>query len=163
MVEDGSWALKDILANAPFRVGIAPFPTGPGGRATLATTDGFAISAGTRHPEEAWELLKFLVSEQYGLAMAEASFLQPARASLVEQWAAFIRADYPEQTAGLDLAIFADGHVRGYSVTAEVFNNMIGVRDITDAAFEDILTLGQAQPAERLAAACAEIEALQEN
>ena len=162
MVEDGSWALKDILANADFRVGIAPFPTGPAGRATLATTDGFAISAGTPHPEEAWELLKFLVSEQYGLAMAEASFLQPARASLVEQWAEFIRADYPEQTADLDLAIFADGHVRGYSVTAEVFNNMIGVRDITDAAFEDILTLGQAQPAERLAAACAEIEVLQE-
>ena len=162
MVEDGSWALKDILANADFRVGIAPFPTGPAGRATLATTDGFAISANTPHPEEAWELLKFLVSEQYGLAMAEASFLQPARASLVEQWAEFIRADYPEQTADLDLAIFADGHVRGYSVTAEVFNNMIGVRDITDAAFEDILTLGQAQPAERLAAACAEIEVLQE-
>ncbi len=161
MVEDGSWALKDILANAPFRVGIAPFPTGPAGRATLATTDGFAISAATRHPEEAWELLKFLVSEQYGLAMAEASFLQPARASLVDQWAEFIRADYPEQTADLDLAIFADGHVRGYSVTAEVFANMIGVRDITDAAFEDILTLGQAQPAERLAQACAEIEALQ--
>ena len=162
MVEDGSWALKDILANAPFRVGVAPFPVGPAGRATLATTDGFAISAGTPHPEEAWELLKFLVSEQYGLAMAEASFLQPARASLVDQWAAFVRADYPDETAGLDLAAFADGQTRGYSVTAEVFANMIGVRDITDAAFEDILTLGQAQPAERLAAACAEIEALQE-
>ena len=163
MVEDGSWALKDILANAPFRVGVAPFPVGPAGRATLATTDGFAISAGTPHPEEAWELLKFLVSEQYGLAMAEASFLQPARASLVDQWAEFVRADYPDETAGLDLAAFADGQRRGYSVTAEVFANMIGVRDITDAAFEDILTLGQAQPAERLAAACAEIEALQEN
>ncbi len=95
--------------------------------------------------------------------MAEASFLQPARASLVDQWAEFVRADYPDETAGLDLAAFADGQRRGYSVTAEVFANMTGVRDITDAAFEDILTPGQAQPAERLAAACAEIEALQEN
>ena len=163
MVEDGSWALKDILANAGFRVGVAPFPIGPAGRATLATTDGFAISASTPHPEEAWELLKFLVSEQYGLAMAEASFLQPARASLVDEWADLVRADLPEATADLDLAVFADGHTGGYSVTAEVFANMIGVREITDAAFEDILTLGQAQPAERLAAACAEIEALQEN
>ena len=162
MVEDGSWALKDILANAGFRVGVAPFPVGPAGRATLATTDGFAISATTPHPEEAWELLKFLVSEPYGLAMAEASFLQPARASLVDQWAEFVRADYPAETEGLDLAAFADGQTRGYSVTAEVFANMIGVRDITDAAFEDILVLGQAQPAERLAAACAEIEALQQ-
>ena len=162
MVEDGSWALKDILTNAGFRVGVAPFPIGPAGRATLATTDGFAISASTPHPEEAWELLKFLVSEQYGLAMAEASFLQPARASLVDEWADLVRADLPEATADLDLAVFADGHTGGYSVTAEVFANMIGVREITDAAFEDILTLGQAQPAERLAAACAEIEALQQ-
>jgi len=29
MVEDGSWALKDILAGADFRVGVAPFPAGP--------------------------------------------------------------------------------------------------------------------------------------
>ncbi len=161
MVEDGSWALKDILVNAPFRVGVATFPVGPAGRATLATTDGFAIAANTQHPAEAWELLKFLVGEEYGLAMARASFLQPARASLVDQWAELVRADLPEQTAGLDLSAFADGHTRGYSVTAEVFANMIGVRDATDAAFEDILSLGQAEPAARLAQACREIEALQ--
>ena len=81
-VEDGSWALKDILANAPFRVGVAPMPAGPAGRVTLATTDGFGIYAGTQHPEAAWELLKFLISDEYGRAMARANFLQPAKASL---------------------------------------------------------------------------------
>jgi len=161
MVEDGSWALKDILANADFRVGVAPFPVGPVRRATLATTDGFAIPATTRHPEEAWELVKFLISHEYGLAMAETSFLQPARAPLVDQWADFVRADFPEQAEGLDLEVFADGQVRGYSVTAEVFANMNDVRTATDAAFEDILTLGLAPAQERLTQACAEIEALQ--
>ena len=89
MVEDGSWALKDILAGAKFRVGVAPFPAGPARRVTLATTDGFGIYSGTRHPEAAWELVKFLISKEYGRAMARANFLQPARASLVEEWAAF--------------------------------------------------------------------------
>ena len=70
--------------------------------------------------------------------------------------------DPPDGAAAPDLPALAAGRTRGYAVTAEVFANMIGVRDITDAAFEDILTLGQAQPAERLAAACAEIEALQQ-
>jgi len=162
MVEDGSWALKDILANADFRVGVATFPVGPGGRATLATTDGFAISAGTGHPEEAWELLKFLVGKEYGLAMAEANFLQPARASLVEQWAGFVRDEFPEESRDLDLAAFADGQVRGYSATAEVFANMQGVRTATDAAFEDILTLGLAPAQERLRQACEQIELLQQ-
>ena len=162
MVEDGSWALKDILTNADFRVGVAPFPTGPAGHATLSTTDGFAIAANTAHPAEAWELLKFLVGREYGLAMAEANFLQPARVSLVEEWADFVAADFPERSADLDLDAFADGQLRGYSVTAEVFANMQGVRAATDAAFEDILTLGQAPAEERLRQACEEIELLQQ-
>ena len=29
MIEEGSWLLKDILAGANFRVGVAPFPAGP--------------------------------------------------------------------------------------------------------------------------------------
>ena len=162
MVEDGSWALKDILSNADFRVGVAPFPVGPEGRATLATTDGFAISATTDHPEEAWELLKFLIGQEYGLAMARANFLQPARSSLVTQWAGFIRDDYPDAARDLDLEAFADGQLRGYSVTAEVFANMQGVRTATDAAFEDILTLGLVPAQGRLRQACEQIELLQQ-
>ena len=161
MVEDGSWALKDILANAGFRVGVAPFPVGPEGRATLATTDGFAISATTAHPAEAWELLKFLIGKEYALAMAEANFLQPARAPQVGQWADYVRAEFPAKSADLDLEAFADGQLRGYSVTAEVFANMNGVRAATDSAFEDILTLNLAPTQERLRRACSEIEALQ--
>lgn len=162
MVEDGSWALKDILTNADFRVGVAAFPAGPVRRATLATTDGFAISATTDHPEEAWELIKFLTGKEYGLAMARANFLQPARSTLVGEWADFVRADLPEQSRDLDLEVFADGQLRGYSVTAEVFANMQGVRTATDAAFEDILTLGLVPAQGRLRQACEQIELLQQ-
>ena len=59
MVEDGSWALKEILSGSNFRVGVAPFPAGPVRQATLATTDGYGIYSGTKHPEAAWELVKF--------------------------------------------------------------------------------------------------------
>ena len=95
MVEDGSWGLKNILENADFRVGVAPIPAGPAKRVTLSTTDGFGIYSQTRHPQEAWELVKFLVSKEYGLAMAEANLLQPARLSLVPDWQRFVREQYP--------------------------------------------------------------------
>lgn len=144
MVEEGSWALKDILEAATFRIGVAPFPAGPAQRVTLATTDGFAIYAGTRHPEAAWEFMKFLISPEYGRAMARDELLQPARASLVEEWAAFIRQQYPSRAADLDLAAFAEGHLQGYSVTAEVFANMDGALRLVRPAWEDIFTLGQA-------------------
>jgi len=160
MVEDGSWALKDILELAPFRVGVTTFPAGPVRRVTLATTDAYAIYAGTKHPEAAWELVKFLTGREYGRAMATAHLLQPARASLIEEWAEIIRQSYPTQAEGLDLGAFADGHLQGYSVTAEIFANMEDARRIAQAAWEQIFTLGQA-PVEVMRQVSDEIQGLQ--
>ncbi|MCL4295933.1 MAG: sugar ABC transporter substrate-binding protein [Anaerolineae bacterium] len=160
MVEDGSWALKDILAGANFRVGVAPFPAGPVRRFTLATTDGFGIYAGTKYPEAAWELIKFLISKDYGRAMARASFLQPARASLIDEWVGFVRQEFPEKARDVDLVAFADGHLKGYSVTAEIFANQAEAKQITDAAWHQIFTLGQA-PVSIMEEACRQIQAAQ--
>ena len=160
MVEDGSWSLKDILTNAAFRVGVAPFPAGPARRVTLATTDGFGIYAQTGHPSQAWELLKFLVSPDYGRAMTRANFLQPARASLVQDWVDTVRGQFPEQAKDLDIAVFADGQVNGYSVTAEIFPNMAEATRLAQAAWQEILVLGQA-PATRMIAVGEQIEAAQ--
>jgi multiple sugar transport system substrate-binding protein len=157
MVEDGSWALKDILTEAEFRLGVAPFPAGPEQRVTLATTDGFGIYAGTEYPEAAWELLKFLISKDYGRAMARANFLQPARASLVDDWVGYIRNEFPEKTQDVDIAAFADGHIKGYSATAEIMHNMAEARAIAKNAWTEVLTLGQA-PLGRITEACRQIQ-----
>lgn len=144
MVEDGSWSLKNILSQAKFRIGIAPLPPGPVRRVTLATTDGWGIYGRTRYPDEAWELLKFLVSKDYGLAMAKANFLQPARASLVEEWIRLIQLEFPEQTRDVDIGAFADGHIQGYSVTSEVFANMSEAKRLIYDAWDKIYILGEA-------------------
>ena len=161
MVEDGSWALKDILANAKFRLGVAPFPAGPVRRVTLATTDGFGIFAGTKYPEAAWELVKFLISKDYGRAMAQANFLQPARASLVDEWANFIRQEFPQQTQGVDIAAFAEGHLEGYSVTTEIFTHMTEAAHIAYPTLDQIFVLGQA-PVTVLVDTCHQIELAQQ-
>ncbi len=160
MVEDGSWALKDILSGANFRIGVAPLPAGPARRVTLATTDGFGIYAGTQHPDAAWELLKFLISKEYGRAMATANFLQPARASLVDEWAAIIREEFPHKAQDVNIAAFADGHIKGYSVTAEVFANMEEAKRLTYAAWDQIFTLGQA-PVEQMRSVCQQVQEAQ--
>lgn len=143
MVEEGSWALREILAGADFRVGIAPFPAGPIRKVTLATTDGFGIYSGTKHPEAAWELMKFLISKEYGRAMARTNFLQPARASLVDEWASYIRQELGDRARDVDIAAFADGHLKGYSVTAEIFANMADARTLAYTAWDRIFALGQ--------------------
>lgn len=160
MIEDGSWALKEILANAKFRVGVAPMPAGPARRATLATTDGFGIYAGTKHPDAAWELLKFLVGKEYSLAMAKAQLLQPARGSLVAEWAQFIRDEFPDKTKDMDIAAFADGQRRGYSVISEVFANQADAQALAGAAFQQIFTLGKA-PVDQMRSVSDQIELAQ--
>jgi multiple sugar transport system substrate-binding protein len=160
MVEDGSWALKDILSGATFHIGVAPFPSGPKRKVTLATTDGFGIFAGTKYPQEAWELMKFLISKEYGRAMAHADFLQPARASLVDDWISYIQSQFPVQTKAVDLAAFAEGHLKGYSVVAEIFNNMGDATSIAQDAWDQILTLGK-KPTESMVAAAQQIQAAQ--
>ena len=160
MIEDGSWALKGILTNANFRVGLAVFPAGPVRRATLATTDGFGIYAGTKHPDAAWELLKFLISKEYGRAMAKAQFLQPARVSLVDEWIQFIRAEFPDKTKDMKIAAFADGQRKGYSVIGEEFANQADAQRLANAAWQKIFTLGQS-PVEIIKDLSHEIEAAQ--
>jgi ABC-type glycerol-3-phosphate transport system substrate-binding protein len=160
MVEDGSWRLKNILTNAKFRVGVAPFPAGPVRRATLASTNGYSIYRGTQHPEAAWELLKFLTGKDFGRAMARANFMQPARMSLLQDWIGFVRAEFPESAAEMDLAAFADGHLKGYSVVSETPADMAVAKDVTDRAWEQIYIFGAA-PVDILSAAAAEIEASQ--
>jgi ABC-type glycerol-3-phosphate transport system substrate-binding protein len=142
-------------------VGVAPFPAGPVRRVTLATTDGFGIYAGTKYPEAAWELLKFLISKDYGRAMARANFLQPARASLVGEWVEYIRKEFPEKAGDVDIAAFADGHLEGYSVTAEIMHNMADAKAIANTAWTEVLTLGQA-PLGHMAEACRHIQEVQE-
>lgn len=160
MIEDGSWSLKNILSKAKFRLGVATFPAGPARKVTLATTDGFGIYAGTKHPDAAWELVKFLISKEYGRAMARAAFLQPARASIVQDWIGYIRDEYPEQAKDLDLAAFAEGQIKGYSVVAETFPNMATAQKIAQDAWDKVLTLGSA-PTDSLIAAAQEIQAAQ--
>jgi multiple sugar transport system substrate-binding protein len=160
MIEDGSWSLKTILSGAAFRLGVAPFPAGPQQRVTLASTDGFGIYAGTRNPEAAWELLKFLISKEYGRQMAKIHYLQPARASLVDEWIGFMQADYPFRARDMNLAAFADGHRKRYSVVAEVFANQEDAQRIAREAWDKILVLGQA-PVESLVATSQQIEEAQ--
>lgn len=163
MVEDGSWALKGILEHSNFRIGVAPIPAGPAGRVTLSTTDGFGIYSRTQHPREAWELVKFLVGREYGLAMAEANLLQPARLSLMADWQGFVKQQYPKKAKGMDLDVFAAPHREGYSVVQEVFaRNMDEATRLLDDAFTQIFTVGQAK-VDILHAVSRQVEAAQMN
>ena len=65
-----------------FEWDIAPLPEGPNGQITLMGYAGYSVFAGTKHPEEAMEFLKFISSKE---AMATTSqYFVPSRKSVLE-------------------------------------------------------------------------------
>ena len=61
----------------------------------------------------------------------------------------------------LDLSVFAEGHLEGYSVTAEIFANQAEAGRLAQAAWEQIFTLGQ-EPVSRMREISDRIEASQQ-
>ncbi|MDP4097271.1 sugar ABC transporter substrate-binding protein [Paenibacillus sp. P96] len=80
MMIDGSWALQE-LATMGFPVGVAALP-----KFERAVTQGQAhlhsVAANTKHPEEAWELVKFLSSEEYQIGLVKEGLWMPNRTAL---------------------------------------------------------------------------------
>ncbi len=63
MTIDGSWALQELASmDFPVGVGVLPKMKTP---ATLAGAHLHSVSANSEHPDESWELVKFLSSEWY--------------------------------------------------------------------------------------------------
>jgi multiple sugar transport system substrate-binding protein len=60
MYVNGSWMISELRKKAKFKWDVAPVPKGPKGRATVLFTVGMVIPTESRHPEEAWEFLKYL-------------------------------------------------------------------------------------------------------
>lgn len=63
---------------------IGYYPAGPGGRHTRFYCDGFAIWAKTKHPREAWRLLKFICGPQAMRVHAKDGASIPALKSVAE-------------------------------------------------------------------------------
>lgn len=60
MYLDGSWMVPSVTKSAPnLRFGLAPLPRGREAR-TVSGSCAWAIDKDTKHPEEAWKLVKFL-------------------------------------------------------------------------------------------------------
>lgn len=64
MYWEGNWQLSALKANCDFNIGICELPSGPDGFKTLVNGIGESIYSGSQHKEEAWELLKFLASDE---------------------------------------------------------------------------------------------------
>lgn len=87
-VESHSWTVTNYARENDFKWDFTDLPAGRGGTASSLTfANGYIAYAGTKHPEEAISLIRFLSSPWAGEAGAKSIVgLQPARRSVAETW-----------------------------------------------------------------------------
>jgi multiple sugar transport system substrate-binding protein len=76
MTFSGHWVIPAYQELA-FDWDVAPYPAGPAGRATLVNSAGIVISSTTEHPDEAFEFVKFVISEAGQSKLTELGFAIP--------------------------------------------------------------------------------------
>jgi multiple sugar transport system substrate-binding protein len=101
MLTDGSWTTRAYFGLEEVNVGLAPVPVGPTGqRASMFNGLADSIYAGTEHPEEAWEWVKFLASRDCQDIVGEHAVVFPAIPASAE----IANQQYAE--AGIDASAF---------------------------------------------------------
>ncbi len=96
----GPWDVGAVRERAKFAWDVWHLPQKKQ-RATMLGTENYALMAGSKHPQEAWELLKFLVSQKSQEFMAEKQEKMPSRVSVLN--GAYVRAE-----VGYNRRVFVD-------------------------------------------------------
>lgn len=88
-----------------FNWDVAAIPAGPHGDLTAeANADVFAIPKSSKHPDQAWEVGKWLMQPEVMSRLAGSYGCIPARKSLAESWKEGMAAEYPD----VDWQVFID-------------------------------------------------------
>lgn len=88
-----------------FEWDVAPHPAGAAGKSTSGGGTGHTISANTEHPDEAWELLKWLISPSAVSPWTEVMGIVPPLASVAESDVFLTPGQPPEH-----ISVFTEGN-----------------------------------------------------
>lgn len=102
MVSDGSWRINTWSDATEQTFAYAKLPTGPEGRKTIINGLAPSITAASKHPDEAWQWVKFIGSPDCQNLVAEKAVVFPAIPAAAEKAAA------THQAAGRDVSAFLE-------------------------------------------------------
>jgi multiple sugar transport system substrate-binding protein len=102
MTTIGHWAVPGYNT-VNFKWDVAPMPKGPAGRATSVNSAGFVLAQGSKHPDEAFQFIKFVLSPAGQKRLSELGFAIPVLKSVAES-DTFLKQPGP----GIDQKVFLD-------------------------------------------------------
>ncbi|WP_326598490.1 ABC transporter substrate-binding protein [Streptomyces sp. NBC_01803] len=150
---NGSWMTGTFFGYQGLDVGVAPTPIGPSGeRASMFNGLADSITAGTEHPEESWEWVRYLASPECQRIVAQHRVVFPA---ITEAWQ-IAEERFAEE--GIDVSAFTEQVVDGTTFMLPITDHGADVSALLTPAMEAVLS-GQA-PVESLIGVNEEINAL---
>lgn len=139
--EGGMGALAFYANESKFEFAIQHLPKGPARRATLGTTDGYAIYKGSKNPEAAWDLVQFLVDDYFQTMVTETWGGIPARLSLLPNWKDITIRNFPVlENSNLDAIL--ETLEEGYPMLTEEFKSHAESQVIIEAALQKVFEVG---------------------
>jgi multiple sugar transport system substrate-binding protein len=112
MVFEGGWLIPYMTSTYPnVQYGIAPLPVGPTGKqANLSFTNAWTAYAGTKHPDAAWELIKYMAGPVVQESNLTAGFALPTLQSLANST---YFASHPDLKVLFDAASYSNADYYG--------------------------------------------------
>lgn len=128
ILQAGDWNTTSVTQSVKFKVGVLPLPTGPTGRISVFNGLVDTINSHTSHPQQAWELEKWLGSADSQRILGSGGYVWPAIKSLdplfVQSW---------QKKAGIDMTPFLT-EARGKTVNFPVAPGFaVALDDMTSA------------------------------
>lgn len=151
MIIEGNWHTAPFIANDYTRenAAVAVLPKGPKQQATVVNGLGWAVSAQTKHPEEAAKLIAFLASDEANKIQAETGVSIPAKNGYADE--------YINSMDAFDLSAFEE--MLAYGVARPYIPQALNAEAIESEVLDLVLS-GQKTPAEGAAEIEARVNAL---
>ena len=127
----GRWSTPRYRKDIKFNWDIARFPSGKAGSIVDCDTSGWAISSASKHPKEAWRLIKFLSNKKSAENFTKSGLIIPARVDAANS-KIFLDKNMPPQNSKIFLDIIPD------SIPTPVTENYQEINDILNTALEPL-------------------------
>jgi multiple sugar transport system substrate-binding protein len=143
-----------------FHINFQHPPIGPAERTSYLVSDGEGMWAGTRWPEAAWEVDKYLAEPKAQEHWCRAGGVLPVRMSVVRKWPEIMVEGAP-WSEGMNLHVPEEAFEMGYGRDDERFLCQAEAEEYINPLLEKVMVVGTA-PVSVLADVCADVESVQQ-
>jgi multiple sugar transport system substrate-binding protein len=149
----------NIEKSGGFAWSIMHVPKGPATRATLGTTDGWAMWRGSTAKDAAWELMWYMAGPTFQRFQAQYQSQMPVRLSVQDEYKKILRQQWPSLEK-VDLDVALEAQKLGYPRDNENFADQQKAAELIDPTLQKVFVEGSA-PVSVFQDVCRQVEATQ--